>query len=182
VCTTVEHAHAHGFVHRDIKPSNILVGRDGTVKLADFGLAKHLDDAGGSVIGGLTATTDQFGTAYYLAPERMTPGAECDGRADVFSLGVLLYHLLNGRMPVGNYTPLSQLAALPAEFDGIVARALEANPGKRTATAAMLRSAFDAAWSAHISGRSRARKFRRAALAAVCVVLAAATAAGGALW
>ena len=182
VCAAVEHAHARGFVHRDIKPSNILVGRDGTVKLADFGLAKHLDDAGGTVIGGLTATTDQFGTAYYLAPERMMPGAKCGEQADVFSLGVLLYHLLGGRMPVGKYTPLSQLAGLPAVLDGIVARALEANPERRTASAATLRGGFNAAWNAHISGRSRAQQIRRAAMVAAGVVFTAAAVAAGALW
>ena len=181
VCAAVEEAHAQGFVHRDIKPSNILIGGDGAVKLADFGFAKQLA-ADGPALCGLTATTDQFGTAYYLAPERMTPGTPCDGRADVFSLGVLLYHLLAGRMPLGKFTPLSQLTGLPAALDGIVSRALEANPDRRTATAAALRTEFDATWREHISGRSRARKFRRAALIAAGFVFTIAAVAGGALW
>ena len=182
VCAAVEFAHAHGFIHRDIKPSNILVGRDGTVKLADFGLAKELADTDASVIGGLTATTDQFGTAYYLAPERMIPGRECGPQADVFSLGVLLYHLLTGQMPLGKFTPLSQLTGLPVELDAIVAHALEANPERRTASVADLRGAFDQVWRDHLAGAFRARKIRRVALIAAGVIFTAAAAAAGALW
>lgn len=182
VCAAVEYAHASGFVHRDIKPSNILIGGDGTVKLADFGFARQLAEGEGPALQGLTATTDQFGTAYYLAPERMMRGAACDERADVFSLGVLLYHLLAGRMPLGKFTPLSQLTGLPGALDGIVARALEADPDKRTGSASALRGAFETTWSEHISGKLRARKIRRAALIAAGIFLAAGAATGGALW
>ena len=182
VCAAVEYAHASGFVHRDINPSNILIGGDGTVKLADFGFARQLAEGEGPALQGLTATTDQFGTAYYLAPERMMRGAACDERADVFSLGVLLYHLLAGRMPLGKFTPLSQLTGLPGALDGIVARALEADPDKRTASASALRGAFETTWSEHISGKLRARKIRRAALIAAGIFLAAGAATGGALW
>ena len=182
VCAAVEFAHEHGFIHRDIKPSNILVGREGTVKLADFGLAKELADTDVSAIGGLTATTDQFGTAYYLAPERMIPGKPCGPQTDVFSLGVLLYHLLTGQMPLGKYTPPSQLTGLPASLDGVVARALEANPDRRTATAAELRKAFDDVWCDHLAGTSRARKLRRTALIAASIIFAGTAAALGAVW
>ena len=182
VCAAVEYAHAQGFIHRDIKPSNILVGRDGTVKLADFGLAKELADTDASAIGGLTATTDQFGTAYYLAPERMIPGRECGPQADVFSLGVLLYHLLTGQMPLGKFTPLSQLTGLPAEMDAIVAHALEANPERRTADVATLRTSFEQVWRDHLAGAFRTRKIKRAAAIAAAVLFTAAAVAGGALW
>ena len=182
VCGAVEFAHAHGFIHRDIKPSNILVGREGTAKLADFGLAKELTDTDASAIGGLTATTDQFGTAYYLAPERMVPGNPCGPQTDVFSLGVLLYHLLTGQMPLGKYTPPSQLTGLPRALNGVVARALEANPDRRTTAAAELRKAFDAVWRDHLAGTSRARKLRRTALIAASVVFTAAAVSSGAVW
>lgn len=178
VCRAVAHAHAQGFVHRDIKPSNILVGRDGTVKLADFGLAKELAAEGAaSLSGGLTATTDQFGTAYYLAPERLTPGAASGPPADVFALGVLLYHTLSGRVPVGNFTPLSQLTGLPGKIDGVVARALHADPAQRTARAALLAREADEVWRRHRAGASQ-RKWRRRLLAGA-VALALALAAGG---
>lgn len=182
ICAAVEHAHAEGFIHRDIKPSNILVGADGTVKLADFGLAKELDGEGATAIGGLTATTDQFGTAYYLAPERMIPGAECGPQADVYALGVLLYHLLTGRMPLGKYSPPSEFTGLPAMLDRIVSNALEANPSRRTASVKELRIAFEKVWSEHLAGASRARKWKRVAFAAASLIAAIAAVAAGAWW
>lgn len=180
-CDAVEYAHARGFIHRDIKPSNILIGPDGVVKLADFGLAKHAG-AVAMALSGLTATTDQFGTAYYLAPERMAGGAAGDERMDVYSLGVLLYHLLAGRMPLGRFTPVSQITGLPSSLDAVVAKALEADPAKRTASVALLRRQFDAAWKQWLSGRSRARTVRRAAAVAAGVLLTAAAVTGGAYW
>lgn len=124
VCAAVEYAHEHGLIHRDLKPSNILVGRDGEVKLADFGLAREITEGSAdvSIIGGLTATTDQFGTAYYIAPERMLSAAPVGQETDVFSLGVLLYHLLTGQMPLGKYTPVSALTGLPRELDAIISK------------------------------------------------------------
>lgn len=183
VCQAVEHAHAQGFVHRDIKPSNILVGRDGTVKLADFGLAKELAAEGAaSAPGGLTATTDQFGTAYYLAPERLTPGAASGPPADVFALGVLLYHTLAGRVPVGNFTLLSQLTGLPGKIDGVVARALRADPAQRTASAVQLAREAADVWHRHRAGASQ-RKVRRRLLAGAAVLTLALAAGGlGAWW
>lgn len=181
VCEAVEHAHSRDVVHRDIKPSNILAAADGTVKLADFGLAR--DGAPhGSGIGGLTATTDQFGTAYYLAPERMQPGSPVQPQTDVFSLGVLLYHLFSGRMPLGNFTPLSRLAGLPQSFDVIVSRALQADPAQRTRSAAELLQAFEKAWQQHLAGATRRRALRRGLAAAAVLLLAAGSVAGGAWW
>jgi len=173
VCAAVAHAHERGFLHRDIKPSNILVGRDGTVKLADFGLAKDLADSA-TQIGGLTATTDQFGTAYYLAPERMLAGKKSGPPTDVFSLGVLLYHLFAGQMPVGNFTPLSQLTHLPREVDTIISRALEADPERRTANVIELRTSFAATWRKHRTGANRALRTKQIAALATTVVVAAA--------
>ncbi len=142
VCAALEHAHSRGIVHRDVKPSNILIGRDGTVKLADFGLAKHLADEHTNYgIGSLTQTRDTFGTPYYIAPEALRGRSDSTPAADVYAAGVLLYHLLTGTPPLGNYTPLSTAAGLPRSADTALANALQADPAKRSEDlAALVRS------------------------------------------
>ena len=80
------HAHRHRFFHRDVKPSNILVGRDGSVKLTDFGIARIAADTG------LTMTGVAIGTLHYMSPEQLRD-EELDGRSDIYSLGVVLYEL-----------------------------------------------------------------------------------------
>lgn len=180
VCAATMHAHERGLVHRDIKPSNILVGLDGAVKLADFGLARETGDV--SAIGMLTATTDQFGTAYYLAPERMTGTGAAGPETDVYSLGVLLYHLLTGQMPLGKFAPVSQLAPIPKEMDSILAGALEAEPAKRTATVRELHDKIMRLWRDHTAGVLRARKLRRLTGIAASFAVLAAVAAAGAWW
>jgi len=93
VALTLAHAHAHGVVHRDVKPSNILFDRNGRLKLVDFGLAKGPEDEA------LEAGTT-LGTPHYMAPEQAFKApAEVDARADLFSLGVVLYEMLAGRRP-----------------------------------------------------------------------------------
>lgn len=183
VCAAVCHAHEHGLVHRDLKPSNILVGRGGEVKLADFGLAREvsaINDA--SAIGGLTATTDQFGTAYYIAPERMLGTAPPAPTMDVYSLGVLLYHLLTGQMPLGKYTPVSVLAGLPRELDGILSRALEADAGKRTPHVRDFHDRAMRLWRDHSAGTLRARKLRRVIAVIAALLLITCGAIAGAWW
>lgn len=183
VCAAVTHAHDQGLVHRDLKPSNILVGRGGEVKLADFGLAREASSVSdASAIGGLTATTDQFGTAYYIAPERMLGTAAPSPVMDLYSLGVLLYHLLTGQMPLGKYTPVSVLAGLPRELDGILARALEADAAKRTPQVREFHERAMHMWWDHSAGTLRARKLRRviAVAAALCLIICGAFA--GAWW
>ncbi len=89
-------AHAVGVLHRDVKPGNILVGRDGRVKLADFGLARLCDGAPDETA--LTGAGDMLGTPEFMAPENAEPGI-LDERSDVYSLGVTYYALLAGRVP-----------------------------------------------------------------------------------
>lgn len=184
VCAAVASAHAAGLTHRDIKPANILVNRHDTVKLVDFGLAGALDPAGGghSTIGSLTTTTDQFGTAYYLAPERIRGRTTPGPAADVYALGVLLYHLLSGEMPLGNYTSLSESTGLSPRWDRLIARALEADPAKRTPSVAELDSGVADLWAQHLAGAHRSLRWRRTAALAGAVLLIAATALGGAQW
>jgi serine/threonine-protein kinase len=131
VCAAVQFAHGQAVIHRDLKPSNILVTADGTVKLLDFGIAKHLE--------GLDAAADQTRTGLrlltpaYAAPEQIR-GERAGLQADVYSLGVILYELLTGRLP---YDLAGRTAAeverLVAEHEPVrpsaVARAVEAREG-----------------------------------------------------
>src|SRR6185436_11949209 len=86
------HSHARGVIHRDIKPANVIVTPDGTVRLTDFGIARI---AGAPTI---TATGSTAGTVHYMSPEQAR-GERGDARSDLFSLGVLLYEALTGKVP-----------------------------------------------------------------------------------
>ena len=104
VLGAVAHAHANLIVHRDLKPSNVLVGRDGQVKLLDFGIAKLLEpETGGEEAVGLTRDGEAALTPEYAAPEQLT-GGQVTTATDVYALGVLLYMLLCGRHPAGAST------------------------------------------------------------------------------
>ena len=113
VCEAVQYAHAHAVIHRDLKPSNILVKNDGTVRLLDFGIAKHLEDAASSVPAAFTRTNVRFMTPAYAAPEQIR-GDQVGVQSDVYSLGVILYELLTGRLPfeVSNRTPAEAQEAI----------------------------------------------------------------------
>ena len=104
VCEAVEHAHRHLIVHRDLKPSNILVKPDGSVKLLDFGIAKQLDSLEGPV--DRTRTGLRLMTPAYAAPEQIL-GDPVGIHTDIYTLGVVLYELLTGRLPfdLSNRTP-----------------------------------------------------------------------------
>ncbi|MCC7375091.1 MAG: protein kinase [Verrucomicrobiales bacterium] len=108
VCAAVEHAHQKGVIHRDLKPSNILVA-DGRVKVIDFGVAKATDVTEGTL---LTRSCFVMGTPSYMSPEQALSGvANLDTRADVYALGVVLYELLTGSLPIES-SRLSQSSLL----------------------------------------------------------------------
>lgn len=146
----LEAAHRAGLVHRDVKPSNILLCDDGRVKIADFGIAKADDHTE------LTQEGSLLGTASYLAPEQLT-GVNVDGRADLYSLGLVLYECLTGRVPFegdnGAAVALARLhttpvdprrirSDIPARLAGAVMRALEREPDHRFSSAADFRAAL----------------------------------------
>ncbi|MGH9678200.1 MAG: serine/threonine-protein kinase, partial [Candidatus Acidiferrum sp.] len=104
ICEAVLYAHQHAVIHRDLKPSNILVKDDGTVRLLDFGISKHLEDLGESAT--QTRTGLRLMTPAFAAPEQIR-GEPVGIQSDVYSLGVILYQLLAGRLPfdLSNRTP-----------------------------------------------------------------------------
>lgn len=128
ICEGLEYAHQEGIVHRDIKPENILVDRDGRVKIADFGLAKIL--RGDPPAQNLTRTDMVLGTFNYMAPEQKRSAA-VDHRADIYALGVVLFEMLTGDLPVGRFDLPSRKVALDVRIDEVVLKALENEPAQR---------------------------------------------------
>jgi serine/threonine protein kinase len=101
VAEALKHAHSRGLIHRDIKPENIILTRDGNVKLADLGLARITDDEKW----GLSEAGMAIGTPYYISPEQVRGQTNIDIRADIYSLGATLYHMVTGRVPYGGESP-----------------------------------------------------------------------------
>lgn len=149
-CRGLDYAHRNGVVHRDVKPGNLLRSDDGVVKLADFGIAKATEQSSITQVGSV------LGTAAYLAPEQAR-GEEAGPRADLYSLGVVAYQLLSGRLPY-EATSLSELAlkqqreaplrledlnpSVPPTLSRAVATALALDPGGRYADAAQFERAL----------------------------------------
>ena len=100
ILSALSAAHDAGIVHRDIKPENVLISDKGTVKVADFGLARAVSATGNTATQGLL-----MGTVSYLAPELVTDGS-ADARSDVYSAGILLYEMLTGNKPHSGDTPI----------------------------------------------------------------------------
>ncbi len=128
VCEALEYAHDRGIVHRDVKPENILIARDGTAKIADFGLARLV----GKDAGRITRSNVIMGSVDYMAPEQREKVKDADHRADIYSLGVVLYEMLTGELPLGRFPPPSnKCVELDVDIDRIVLRVLEKDPDKR---------------------------------------------------
>jgi serine/threonine protein kinase len=153
ICDALQYAHDEGLVHRDIKPENILVDRKGRVKIADFGLAKLVGLTPTYLT--LTGTQEVMGTLLYMAPEQMKRTRTVDHRADLYSLGVVLYEMLTGELPLGRFAPPSHKAAVGEEVDQVVLRALAREPAERYQDASQLKHDLQAALPATTGAEGR---------------------------
>jgi serine/threonine protein kinase len=145
ICAGLGYAHGHGVVHRDVKPANILVRPDGRVTIVDFGTDQTKQ---------LTKTDTLLGTFHYIAPERLK-GEASDGKADIWSVGVMLYEMLTGELPFKGrdvsalyrvihepYVPLAEhIQDMPDDLSHVLDKALAKQLDARYATAGEM--AFD---------------------------------------
>ena len=147
IAKALEHAHSRGIVHRDIKPHNVMVLKNGSVKVMDFGIARMMSK-------GNTLTKEALGSVHYISPEQ-AKGGRVDNRSDIYSLGVVMYEMMSGRPPYDGETPVSVAIQhinggavlpstmnpnIPGGLEQIIMKAMAHEPGKRFAGAAeMLR-------------------------------------------
>ncbi|HVO59636.1 MAG TPA: serine/threonine-protein kinase [Terriglobales bacterium] len=141
VCEAVQYAHSHAVIHRDLKPSNILVKQDGSVRLLDFGIAKHLEDLDAPVE--QTMTGLRLMTPAYAAPEQIR-GDRVGIHTDVYSLGVILFELLTGELPfdLSNLTP-AEAATVIAEHEPGKPSSIVLRRGASSNSASTSKSAWD---------------------------------------
>src|SRR6185503_15535415 len=148
----LSYAHSHGIVHRDLKPANALIDSYGNIFLTDFGIAKLLESASPR----LTQTDAIMGTPAYISPEQ-AQAQPVDQRSDIYSLGIILYEMVTGRVPFVADTPLAIIFKhvsdplplpslikpdIPASIEQVILKALAKEPQDRFATAAEYLSAW----------------------------------------
>lgn len=139
ICGALHYAHEQNILHRDIKPENILLDSKGTVKIADFGIAKLMGESGKNDLT-LTSKGQTLGTPHYMAPEQIENPTSVDHRADIYSLGVVLYELLTGELPIGRFEVPSNKSDVGAGVDEVVLRALEKDRERRQPSAERLKT------------------------------------------
>jgi serine/threonine protein kinase/tetratricopeptide (TPR) repeat protein len=200
IANAIGHAHDHGIVHRDLKSSNVVVTPESSVKVLDFGLAKHVERGSGgamqteevrnrSTLAAVTEAGVVMGTPGYMAPEVLV-GQSADERADIWALGVILHEMATGALPFAGPTPMEFAAAILKEppaplpprvspiLRGVVQRCLAKAPGQRYQTAGEVRAALEAAASEPVSVvRSSGPAARRVAFVVAGVLAAALIAA-----
>lgn len=138
LCDALQYAHDQGVIHRDIKPENILMSIHGAVKIADFGLSRILGSDSQQEI--LTATHQIMGTPRYMAPEQLEGTHNVDHRADIYSLGVVIYEMLTGELPIGRFAAPSVKVQIDVRLDDVVLRTLEKEPQLRYQRASQIKS------------------------------------------
>ncbi len=140
IVEALAYLHENGIVHRDLKPDNILIATDKSVRITDFGIAVPVSD-----IGAMTNTGEVFGSLDYMSPEQRHR-LPLDQRADQFSLAAIVYEMLTGKLPLGNFKPPSQInGKISRRVDDVVLRALKEDPDDRFATINDLGTSLDAA-------------------------------------
>ena len=151
LCDALQYAHDQGVIHRDIKPENILMARDGSVKIADFGLSRIIGNGNQGTT--LTQTHQILGTPRYMAPEQFEGSHRVDHRADIYSLGVVFYEMLTGELPIGRFEVPSQKVQVDVRLDEVVLRTLEKEPQRRYQAASEIKSDLQSIASLPVSER-----------------------------
>lgn len=193
IATALAHAHGHGVIHRDLKASNILITPEGHAKLLDFGLAQRLDAPAIEALSqsrkSLAELGGAAGTLIYMAPE-LLHGKAATTSSDIWSLGVLLYETLSGRLPFQGQTafevsmaimvedPPPLDSALPERLRSLVRKCLEKDPAGRPADAAAILAGLEESKAA-LADAERNRKTRRSRLQVAAASLIALLALGG---
>src|SRR2546427_6059339 len=164
-------AHRRGIVHRDVKPQNVLVGRDGSIKLTDFGIASVYKDINAER---LTTTGMTLGTVQYYAPEQ-AQGEIVSPAADVYALGIVMYEMLTGRPPFDGDTPVAVAMQhiqdtprpprelnpnIPPALEEVIMRCLEKSPGMRYRDGSALARALEMLGEEDITGATTAQSGR----------------------
>ena len=149
ICEALQYAHEQGILHRDIKPENILLDQKGRVKIADFGIAKLVGEDRPELT--LTGTGAALGTPHYMAPEQLEHPEDIDQRADIYSLGVVLYEMLTGELPIGRFAPPSSKTPVSAGVDEVVFRALEKDRERRQRSAGEFKTQVQTAGQRDVS-------------------------------
>src|SRR6188508_405539 len=175
-------AHARGIVHRDVKPGNVLIGRDGQVKVVDFGIARAIAEAQ------ITLPGTTLGSVHYFSPEQAR-GEPATTASDIYSLGIVLYEMLTGVRPwegdsaasvaLARLTgpipdPMAVRPSVPPDLAAITRRALALDPRDRWASAGAMADALEATLSPAASGAGVAGAAAAGALAGATVVSATA--------
>ncbi len=142
ISKALEHAHSRGIIHRDIKPHNVMVLKNGSVKVTDFGIARVMSKSN-------TLTKEALGSVHYISPEQ-AKGGRVDNRSDIYSLGVVMYEMMTGRPPYDGESPVAVAIQhingkasmpstlnpnMPGGLEQIIMKAMEQDPAKRYTTA-----------------------------------------------
>ena len=150
IAKALEHAHSRGLVHRDIKPHNVMVLKNGSVKVTDFGIARVMSKSN-------TLTKEALGSVHYISPEQ-AKGGRVDSRSDIYSLGIVMYEMMTGRPPYDGESPVAvaiqhingkpQMPStlnpnIPGGLEQIIIKAISQEPAKRFATATAMLADMD---------------------------------------